>query len=220
MPHGYTNRTTRDGSTVVKHYRGPDAPLRHETEARVLTSLAGRLPVPPVLGGDSTRLIMGFMPGQHGQDLIAGGLARPVLAACGRILRRLHAIDPGLLLPAAPARPGTVLVHGDYGPNNTLLDPAAGQVTALLDWEWAHAGDPIEDLAWCEWIIRMHHPEHAGSLDAFFASYQHEPPWPDRHRAMLTRCREFAELGQRSEPGGELARRWRQRLAITASWAG
>jgi aminoglycoside phosphotransferase (APT) family kinase protein len=30
----------------------------------------------------------------------------------------------------------------------------------VVDWEFAHLGDPVEDLAWCEWIVRMHHPEH------------------------------------------------------------
>ena len=82
MPHGYTNDTTRDGPRVVKHYLGPDAALRREREACVLAALAGRLPVPPVLGGHGTRLTIGFMPGRHGQDLIAAGLAEPVLAAC------------------------------------------------------------------------------------------------------------------------------------------
>jgi len=38
------------------------------------------------------------------------------------------------------------IVHGDAGPGNFLF--AAGKVTALLDWELAHLGDPMEDLAW------------------------------------------------------------------------
>ena len=33
-------------------------------------------------------------PGQHGQGLIAAGMARPVPAACGRMLRRIHSVDP------------------------------------------------------------------------------------------------------------------------------
>jgi aminoglycoside phosphotransferase (APT) family kinase protein len=37
-----------------------------------------------------------------------------------------------------------------HGYDNTLLDPAAQEATAILDWEWAHAGDRVEDLAWCE----------------------------------------------------------------------
>ena len=38
----------------------------------------------------------------------------------------------------------TVLVHGDAGPANFLFEK--GRVTALLDWDISHAGDPMEDL--------------------------------------------------------------------------
>jgi len=47
-------------------------------------------------------------------------------------------------VPAEPAR--QVLVHGDAGPANFLHHE--GQVTAILDWEMTHVGDPMEDLAW------------------------------------------------------------------------
>jgi Phosphotransferase enzyme family len=75
---------------VRKVYRGPDAPTRLSREAAALTALAERLPVAPVLDRDETSLIMGFLPGVPGQDLIAAGLAGPVLAACGRMLRQVH----------------------------------------------------------------------------------------------------------------------------------
>ncbi|MCG2621293.1 phosphotransferase family protein [Arthrobacter sp. I2-34] len=39
------------------------------------------------------------------------------------------------------------LVHGDAGLHNILLDE--GQLTGMLDWEFAHVGDPAEDLAYC-----------------------------------------------------------------------
>lgn len=39
-----------------------------------------------------------------------------------------------------------VLVHGDLNPKNLLLDPRSLEVTAVLDWEFAHAGGPWEDL--------------------------------------------------------------------------
>lgn len=39
-----------------------------------------------------------------------------------------------------------VLVHGDYRTGNYLVDETG--VTAILDWEGAHLGDPIEDLGW------------------------------------------------------------------------
>jgi aminoglycoside phosphotransferase (APT) family kinase protein len=46
--------------------------------------------------------------------------------------------------PEGAAR--TSLCHGDAGPGNFLFD--ADRVTALLDWEFAHLGDPLDDLAW------------------------------------------------------------------------
>jgi aminoglycoside phosphotransferase (APT) family kinase protein len=46
--------------------------------------------------------------------------------------------------PAPTAKP--VLVHGDYRTGNYLADETG--VTAILDWEGAHLGDPIEDLGW------------------------------------------------------------------------
>jgi len=44
--------------------------------------------------------------------------------------------------PAPTARP--LLVHGDFRTGNYLADETG--VTAILDWEGAHLGDPIEDL--------------------------------------------------------------------------
>ena len=58
-------------------------------------------------------------------------------------------IDVGLrqLVEMAPGPPErAVLVHGDLGPGNVLHDGV--RVTGLCDWELAHVGDPMEDLAW------------------------------------------------------------------------
>ena len=38
------------------------------------------------------------------------------------------------------------LVHSDFNPKNLLVDPATGDVTGLIDWEFAHAGSPYADL--------------------------------------------------------------------------
>jgi aminoglycoside phosphotransferase (APT) family kinase protein len=46
----------------------------------------------------------------------------------------------------APAPRPAVLVHGDFRYGNVLHD--GGRLTAVLDWELAHYGDPVEDLAW------------------------------------------------------------------------
>ncbi|MFM8411491.1 MAG: phosphotransferase family protein [Alphaproteobacteria bacterium] len=39
------------------------------------------------------------------------------------------------------------VVHADYRSGNYLHD-AGGRITAMLDWEMAHLGDPHEDLGW------------------------------------------------------------------------
>lgn len=50
------------------------------------------------------------------------------------------------LLDHVPAdRGASVIVHGDAGPGNFLH--AGGRVTAMVDWELCHYGDPMEDLA-------------------------------------------------------------------------
>jgi aminoglycoside phosphotransferase (APT) family kinase protein len=46
----------------------------------------------------------------------------------------------------------SALCHGDAGAGNFLHE--GGRVTALLDWEFAHLGDPIDDLAWV--LVRSH----------------------------------------------------------------
>lgn len=46
---------------------------------------------------------------------------------------------------APPAR-ALSLVHGDFRTGNFMVD--AGRLTGILDWEFAHWGDPDEDLGW------------------------------------------------------------------------
>jgi aminoglycoside phosphotransferase (APT) family kinase protein len=47
-------------------------------------------------------------------------------------------------LPPPPAR--LTLVHGDFRPANFLVADRA--IRAVIDWEFAHVGDPAEDLGW------------------------------------------------------------------------
>lgn len=48
-------------------------------------------------------------------------------------------------LPEASGPP--TLVHGDFRSGNLLVD-GSSRLLAVLDWEMAHIGDPMEDLAW------------------------------------------------------------------------
>ena len=46
-----------------------------------------------------------------------------------------------------PVSDRVTLVHADYRTGNYLIDET-GHITAMLDWEMAHIGDPMEDLGW------------------------------------------------------------------------
>lgn len=70
------------------------------------------------------------------QDYRSFNWPRPVFALA---LRWLAAHDPG------PSQRET-LVHGDFRHGNLIIDPSG--VRAVLDWELAHLGDPMEDLGW------------------------------------------------------------------------
>ncbi|WP_068071721.1 phosphotransferase family protein [Novosphingobium lentum] len=53
----------------------------------------------------------------------------------------------GWLLDNVPDRRGRPsLLHGDFGFHNFLFDD--GKLTAVLDWEFAHIGDPAEELGY------------------------------------------------------------------------
>jgi aminoglycoside phosphotransferase (APT) family kinase protein len=62
---------------------------------------------------------------------------QPIVRAAIRRLRRAP--------PPPPTR--VSVVHGDLRSGNFLHD-GAGRILAVLDWEMAHLGDPLEDLAW------------------------------------------------------------------------
>ena len=52
----------------------------------------------------------------------------------------------------APPSQATVLVHADFKAGNVLLEDA--RIVALLDWELAHLGDPMEDVGWVTQPLR------------------------------------------------------------------
>ncbi|MEL6299775.1 MAG: phosphotransferase family protein [Pseudomonadota bacterium] len=117
-----------------------------------------------------------------------GFLPRPMLPPARAEVHRLR----GLLDTASEPRPALeyilnwldthapvshrhTLVHGDFRTGNLLIED--GQLSAVLDWEFAHWGDPAEDLGWfCArcWRFGNDHNE-AGGLgprEAFVAGYR------------------------------------------------
>jgi len=143
------------------------------------------------------------------RDPTYSGLRAGFAADCGRILARLHEVDPAPLLAAGlpdgdeldswsavlaaqpdphpileyvaawlrrhrppPATPR--LVHGDFRLGNMIV--SAHEVRAVLDWELAHLGDPVEDLAWLTvraWRFgRAAEVAGCGSIDDLVSSYE------------------------------------------------
>lgn len=218
MKHGYTNTTAADGATVVKRYRGPDAEARQRNEVTALTQLAGHAPVPPVLAVGVGQVTLGLMPGRAGQELLEEQ-PEPVLYAAGRLARRLATVEVSLVAGLDATPTGSVLVHGDFGPQNLLLNEQTAEPTALVDWEFAHIGDPVDDIAWAEWIVRTHHSHLVPALPALFAGYGTELPWPVRQESMLAKCRWLLGFVRRwpdaNQAGVEV---WQRRLAATKAF--
>jgi aminoglycoside phosphotransferase (APT) family kinase protein len=63
----------------------------------------------------------------------------------------------------APEAEAVVLVHGDFKPGNALLD--GDRISAKLDWETAHLGDPLEDLGWVTNPVRKREHQIAGQWE-------------------------------------------------------
>jgi aminoglycoside phosphotransferase (APT) family kinase protein len=85
-------------------------------------------------------------------------------------LRWLRANFPAAAGDGAPA-----LVHGDFRIGNVLVDE--GGLRAVLDWELAHRGDPLEDLGWIcvrSWRFGNDHRTLGGIGDreALFSAYE------------------------------------------------
>jgi aminoglycoside phosphotransferase (APT) family kinase protein len=75
--------------------------------------------------------------------------------------------------PAVPPR----LLHADFRTGNYLVE--AGELTAILDWEFAGFGDPLEDLGWMlgkYWRFGAYEREAGGigSREALLAGYEAE----------------------------------------------
>lgn len=67
--------------------------------------------------------------------LVSGGRPQPAVELIGR-----------WLAANAPVAARTTLVHGDFRIGNFMFDEEG--LVAVLDWELAHPGDPLEDIGW------------------------------------------------------------------------
>lgn len=217
LPHGYTNDTRRVGNRIEKRYAGADPVTRAEREFASLAHLLGHYSVPEVVRFDPSvpMIILTEVTGRHGQELIEEGRGSSVLRLVGDQLARLQVLDPSMV-PGLKGE-GEVIVHGDFGPQNILCDLDLAHVSGVLDWELAHIGSPIEDLAWAEWIVRMHHPKALGDLPDLFIASGLFFSWSDRQAAMVRQCHSYIAYCEASEMK-EAGVQWKRRLSKTEHW--
>lgn len=71
---------------------------------------------------------------------------RAMYLESGRRDALIEFVHKWLLKNVPPIQDRPCVVHGDAGPGNFMFDQ--GALTSLIDWELAHFGDPLEDLAW------------------------------------------------------------------------
>lgn len=102
----------------------------------------------------------------------------------GAVAAPIPLLDDALDHLAATLRPTgpSVIVHGDPGPGNALQDEHG--VTAVIDWEFAHVGDPAEDWAYLalirgrrlgtpeEWKARVRRVAGVGFDDATWRAWE------------------------------------------------
>src|SRR3954447_16289566 len=175
---GASGTTWSDGRVVLR------VGTRVADEVLAAAAAAARVPVPRVLDridlDDCAVVLLELVPGRPAGDLalMSTGRAAAVGRACGALHERLAGL-------AAPPRlrdvPGArcqdrSLLHLDMHPYNVLVDDD-GEVTGVIDWANAAAGDPQLDAA-RTWSIL--------TLDPAAIALQANPGWMALTRTWLS----------------------------------
>lgn len=132
-------------------------------DARITRRVDGESLGPKIVRSDDFAAARALLPRQMGAALAAihsidpaeapGLVAGDPVAQIRVGLDLLGVVSPAFELALRwldDHRPPTAdprVVHGDFRVGNLLVDPHDG-LRAVLDWELAHLGDPIEDLGW------------------------------------------------------------------------
>jgi aminoglycoside phosphotransferase (APT) family kinase protein len=118
---------------------------------------------------------LGFLPNSGGKTGAARAIER-LYTELDSVGEPHPAIELALLWlrENQPACHGEVLLHADFRIGNLMVSET--ELVAVLDWEFAHLGDPCEDLAWT--LIRAWrfgqdtlHLGGIGELEPYLAHY-------------------------------------------------
>ncbi|RCK71500.1 aminoglycoside phosphotransferase family protein [Desertihabitans brevis] len=172
----------RSGPTV----RRPVQPWTPAVHA-LLRHLAdvGFAAAPRVLGVDGDTEVLSYLPGASGPEGWARVVDENGLRGAARLLRDHHEAVRGwqpaeppvwATGPAGTGGPGELVCHGDYGPWNLVWDGVRS--VGLLDWEYAHVGSPLLDVAYAlEYVVPFRD-------DAECLRWLRYPAPPDRRRRL------------------------------------
>ena len=170
----------------------------------------------PETGREIALQLAGILARLHRADPVAAGLIPPggdePREAVRRYLaswrawwdrHRIHASSLGEIahawlerhIPQNIAR--VVIVHGDARPGNMLLQDGT---STLLDWEFAHAGDPAEDLLYAKGFV-----EPFMQWDEFLQAYV---------------AQGGAKVSEEGTRYYDVFRSWRNMVCTDVSWGG
>ncbi|MGI8406144.1 MAG: phosphotransferase enzyme family protein [Thermomicrobiales bacterium] len=155
---GAVNEVVRIGGTV-RRSTGPWTPTVHALLHHL--DEAGFDEAPKVLGiDDDGREVLSFMEGET-----VGWIDWPAfmrdedgLIQLGRTLRRYHDTVRSFVPPASAVwrnpiarelKDAELVRHGDFSPFNTVWQD--GQLTGVIDWDFAQPGSALDDLAYLAW---------------------------------------------------------------------
>ena len=151
--------------------------VKQQSEAQQETGLAERI-------GMELARIHTIRPPRRDLPFLALSAKPPALEAVEQLRLGLDALalprpalEWGLSWLERNAMPSAqrVLCHRDFRTGNYMVD--ANQVTAILDWEFAAWGDPMEDIGWfCARCWRFSRPDReaggVGSREDFYRGYE------------------------------------------------
>jgi hypothetical protein len=164
---GGVNHVVRVGATV-RRPTGPWTPAVHAL-LKQLTA-AGFTGAPRAHGvDDQGREVLDFIPGRVDAAPLPEREGDARLHAAGRLLREFHDATTSFRAPAdalwqfPPRDPVEVICHGDLAPYNTVYQD--GLPVALIDFDTAHPGPRIWDLAYAAYrFVPLTISPHEGAV--------------------------------------------------------